>query len=73
MMQKIILSNKLVLGKDYGGKHFESVWTRFYQGYILPKKNLTSTKRKAHYSSLILSKQMNRDAALELLNQEPLP
>ena len=68
---KDILSNKLGW-KDYGGKHFESVWTRFYQGYILPKK-FNIDKRKAHYSSLILSKQMNRDAALELLNQEPYP
>ena len=24
--------------RDYGGKHYESVWTRFYQGYILPEK-----------------------------------
>ncbi|MDZ7647528.1 MAG: hypothetical protein U5K54_10340 [Cytophagales bacterium] len=24
--------------RDYGGKHYESVFTRFYQGYILPQK-----------------------------------
>ena len=24
--------------KDYGGKHYESIWTRFYQGYVLPKR-----------------------------------
>lgn len=23
---------------DYGGKHYESIFTRFYQGYILPTK-----------------------------------
>ena len=34
---KKTLSRKLGW-QDYGGKHYESVWTRFYQGYILPKK-----------------------------------
>jgi len=68
---KDILSNKLDW-KDYGGKHFESVWTRFYQGYILPKK-FNIDKRRAHYSSLILSQQMNRGTALELLNEPPYP
>jgi hypothetical protein len=24
--------------KYYGGKHHESIYTRFYQGYVLPKK-----------------------------------
>ena len=43
--------------KDYGGKHYESIWTRFYQGYILPKK-FGIDKRKAHYSNLICSGQM---------------
>ena len=70
MQKKILL--KEIEWKDYGGKHFESVWTRFYQGCILPKK-FNIDKRKAHYSSLILSKQLSRDAALELLNQEPYP
>jgi N-acetyl sugar amidotransferase len=68
---KEILSNKLAW-KDYGGKHFESVWTRFYQGYILPQK-FNIDKRRAHYSSLILSKQMNRGTALKLLNKPPYP
>ena len=36
-------------------------------------KKFNIDKRKAHYSSLILSKQLSRDAALELLNQEPYP
>ncbi len=34
----------------YGGKHFESIYTRFYQGYILPKK-FGYDKRKSHLSS----------------------
>lgn len=50
--------------KDYGGKHFESVFTRFYQSYILPRK-FGVDKRKAHLSNLILSKQMTRQQALE--------
>ncbi|OQP66900.1 ExsB family protein [Niastella vici] len=50
--------------RDYGGKHYESVWTRFYQGYILPVK-FKVDKRKAHLSSLICSGQITRDEALE--------
>lgn len=49
--------------KDYGGKHFESIFTRFYQSYILPKK-FGVDKRKAHFSNLILSKQITREQAL---------
>jgi N-acetyl sugar amidotransferase len=52
--------------KDYGGKHYESVFTRFYQGYFLPVK-FNIDKRKAHLSSLILSSQMNKDDALNEL------
>jgi hypothetical protein len=35
--------------RDYGGKHYESIWTRFYQGHILPRK-FGIDKRKAHLS-----------------------
>jgi N-acetyl sugar amidotransferase len=54
--------------KDYGGKHYESVWTRFYQGYILPEK-FKVDKRKAHLSTLICSGQMSKEEALEELKQ----
>lgn len=54
--------------KDYGGKHYESVWTRFYQGYILPEK-FKVDKRKAHLSTLICSGQISREEALEELKQ----
>jgi N-acetyl sugar amidotransferase len=54
--------------RDYGGKHYESVFTRFYQGYILPTK-FGIDKRKAHLSSLICSGQMTRDEALQELAQ----
>lgn len=56
--------------QDYGGKHFESVLTRFFQGYYLPTK-FGIDKRKAHFSSLILAGQMTREAALEELKQPP--
>lgn len=49
--------------RDYGGKHYESVFTRFYQGYILPVK-FGIDKRKAHLSTLINSGQINRNSAL---------
>jgi N-acetyl sugar amidotransferase len=57
---------------DYGGKHYESVYTRFYQGYILPTK-FNFDKRKAHFSSLICSGQMTRGDALAELNRPPYP
>ncbi|MFM2360392.1 MAG: hypothetical protein RLY16_2385 [Bacteroidota bacterium] len=56
--------------KDYGGKHYESIITRFYQGYILPRK-FGIDKRRAHLSTLIASNQITREAALEAL-QAPL-
>ncbi|MEQ8362606.1 MAG: N-acetyl sugar amidotransferase [Cyclobacteriaceae bacterium] len=56
--------------KDYGGKHYESVFTRFYQGYYLPVK-YGIDKRKAHLSNLILSGQMTREAALRELQEPP--
>jgi N-acetyl sugar amidotransferase len=49
--------------RDYGGKHYESVFTRFYQGYILPHK-FGIDKRKAHLSNLICSGQITREEAL---------
>ena len=45
--------------RDYGGKHYESVFTRFYQGYILPTK-FNIDKRRAHLSTLICSGQLVR-------------
>src|SRR3972149_3504036 len=52
--------------RPYEKKHYESIFTRFYQGYILPKK-FNIDKRKLHYSTLICSGQMSREKALELL------
>lgn len=47
-----------------GGKHYESILTRFLQCYYLPEK-YGIDKRKSHYSSLIVSGQMTREQALE--------
>jgi N-acetyl sugar amidotransferase len=52
--------------KEYPQKHFESRFTRFYEGYWLPVKFGYDT-RKVQYSSLILTGQMTRVEALEKL------
>ncbi len=52
--------------KEYPQKHFESRFTKFYEGYWLPVKFGYDT-RKVQYSSLILTGQMSRDEALEKL------
>ncbi|NOU48476.1 MAG: N-acetyl sugar amidotransferase [Bacteroidales bacterium] len=56
--------------KPYGNKHYESIFTRFYQGYILPKK-FNVDKRKPHFSALIKTDQMSREDALEQLKLDP--
>jgi len=58
--------------RDYGGKHYESVFTRFFQAYYLPTK-FGFDKRKAHLSSLIVSGQMTRDEALAEMNKPTAP
>jgi N-acetyl sugar amidotransferase len=59
------------LEKDYGYhrypfKHYESIFTRFYQGYILPTK-FGVDKRLLHLGTLVASGQMAREEALNLL------
>ena len=56
--------------QPYPQKHFESRFTKFYESYWLPKKFGFDT-RKVQYSSLILTKQMTRDEALEKLTRLP--
>lgn len=58
--------------RDYGGKHYESVITRFYQGYILPLK-FGIDKRRAHLSTLIAAGQISREEALYELSKPKLP
>jgi N-acetyl sugar amidotransferase len=56
----------------YGGKHYESVYTRFYQSFILPRK-FGIDKRRAHYSNLVLSGQMTRQQAMAKLDEPVYP
>lgn len=48
--------------RDYGGKHYESLFTKFFQAHYLPVK-FGYDKRLAHYSSLIVSGQMSKEQA----------
>jgi N-acetyl sugar amidotransferase len=68
--QAIEVLEKEMQWQNYGGKHFESVFTRFYQGYILPKK-FSVDKRKAHLSTMICSGQISRQEALQELTAAP--
>ncbi len=54
--------------QPYPQKHFESRFTKFFEGYWLPKKFGYDT-RKVQYSSLILTGQMTREEALEKLSK----
>jgi len=58
--------------KPYPYKHYESVFTRFYQGYILPEK-FKVDKRRVHLSALIVTGQMTRSEALAMIEQLPYP
>lgn len=55
--------------RPYGGKHYESVYTRFYQGYIL-KKKFGFDKRRAHLANLVLSGDLTREQALSEMEKE---
>lgn len=57
--------------QPYPQKHFESRFTRFYEGYWLPKRFGFDT-RKVQLSSLIVTGQMTRDEALEQLKTPAL-
>jgi N-acetyl sugar amidotransferase len=54
--------------RDYGGKHYESVLTRFGQAYYLPVK-FGFDKRRAHLSGEIVSGRIGRDSALQALRK----
>lgn len=58
--------------RPYPYKHYESIFTRFYQGYLLPKK-FGIDKRRLHFSSLICSGQMTRAQGKALLAHSPYP
>jgi N-acetyl sugar amidotransferase len=54
--------------KKFKHKHHESRFTRFYEDFWLPKK-FGYQKRRAHFSSLIMTGQMSREAAIERLSK----
>jgi len=55
----------------YPQKHYESRFTRFYEGFWMPEK-FGYDIRRAHYSSLILTGQMSRADALEKVATKPI-
>jgi N-acetyl sugar amidotransferase len=55
---------------NYGGKHHESMYTGFFQSYILTRK-FNIDKRKLHYSALIRSGQISKIDAMESLKKDP--
>ncbi|HLG36273.1 MAG TPA: N-acetyl sugar amidotransferase, partial [Bacteroidia bacterium] len=55
--------------REYGSKHFESIYTRFYQGYILREK-FKIDKRRAHLATLVCSKEITRGEALEEMKND---
>ena len=54
--------------KRFQHKHHESRFTRFYEDYWLPRK-FGFQKRRAHFSSLIMTGQMTREAALDRISR----
>ena len=57
--------------RSYGGKHYESLYTKYFQGYILPEK-FGIDKRKIHLSALILSGEITREQAMLELKSPPI-
>lgn len=57
--------------KRFKHKHHESRFTRFYEDFWLPRK-FGYEKRRAHFSSLILTGQMTRDEALDRISRPEL-
>lgn len=53
--------------QEYPQKHFESIFTKFFEGYWLPEK-FGIDMRRIQLSSLILTGQMSRDEALNIVS-----
>lgn len=58
--------------QDYGGKHYESIFTRFFHAFYLPVK-FGYDLRKSYLSALVCSGQITRDEALEEISKPPAP
>lgn len=57
--------------KPYSQKHFESRFTKFFEGYWLLKR-FNFDMRRVELSSMILTNQISRDQALNILKTPPL-
>lgn len=68
---KELLMNELGW-RDYGRKHYESVFTRFFHAYYLPEK-FGFDLRKPYTSALVCSGQITRQEALAEVAQPPAP
>nr|WP_319520920.1 N-acetyl sugar amidotransferase [uncultured Sphaerochaeta sp.] len=66
----IKLLNEKFGWEEYANKHYENIFTRFYEGYYLVKK-FGYDKRKCYFSNLILTGQMTRQEALQKLSENP--
>jgi N-acetyl sugar amidotransferase len=71
-MEALDLLQREVGYKPYPYKHYESVFTRFYQAYILPRK-FGFDKRRVHLSALVAGGQMTRADALAMLGTSTYP
>jgi len=58
--------------RPYPEKHYESVWTRYYQGVYLVDK-FGYDKRLPHLSSMVVSRQISRQEALDRITTETYP
>ena len=56
--------------KEYKQKHFESRFTKFFEGYWLPTR-FNYDMRRNQFSSLILTGQLSREEALKELKKLP--
>ncbi|MDD5064780.1 MAG: N-acetyl sugar amidotransferase [Phycisphaerae bacterium] len=56
--------------QDYGGHHHESVYTKFYQSYLLPKK-FNIDKRIVDYSAMIREGITDRETAIKEIERNP--
>ena len=54
----------------YKNKHYENIFTRWYEGYYLPVK-FGYDKRRCYFSSLVLTGQMTREEALKEIAENP--
>ena len=54
----------------YGGKHYESIFTKIYQCYILPRK-FGVDKRKAHLSDILRNGEITYDYGQNILDRDP--